>query len=396
MNPIVKIKFQIGKNLNEELIINKKSEISIQLLTFFHKFNIQNREMKTIVKQYVINFIENAKKRVNLKIKINKDTLTLNPNKSNKLKIEFELKKNKHLEDKKFVKKNSEEVLNKIKKFAFCRRKSGIEKIQFNLINKLIPKKRNNFNKTNLQNKIKTIASHKSIKSTKKKTSKIEKIEGLEKLKLNLNSKEIETKRTKRTKINSIKNFLSFTKESPKKKYNKKKLVLDENDINWLGTFENKDDLKDINLYKDLNKSLKDKNINSQFQTKKYFFKKKTHFSSDVISIDKTLNNNMKTPSFHLLNKFSKIKKRGFKNKKNYFKDHFLFKIISKEEMKIIFNELDQKEIGLIGAKNLNLRKMSAKNLEIYENLFLHFYQNPNLLFDFEDFVYQSILHVKL
>ena len=213
-------------------------------------------------------------------------------------------------------------------------------------------------------------------------------------------------------------------------KFGEKKIMnINENNLKWVGTFD-KQYFKPVNIYSEPNeisknnfllkknfsetqnkniykipkknisklKKKKQRKINnlSEIHTKKNFYnKKKFYESSEKLLMKKTLKKSFKNPS--IMN-FSKIKKRGLNPKKINSKkeNNFLFKIISKDELKKIFDDLDQKKMGLIGAKNLNFRKISANNLKILESLLLNFYNRPNLFYDFEDFIEQCKLYIKI
>ncbi len=375
--PFLNIKFHIGKNKIEEIKISDVNEVNSKLLLFFEKFNICNQEMKNLVKNNIMNFIENEKNDNNVKIKISKEKGKNVEN--DKFTVQMKKPERNKIDEKKIVKKDLEYFLNKNKN-RFCRRKSGIEILQLNLKNKLNKKILNNTNLENkLEKKLNSYVETNSTKTTAKNSLTKNKLKVSSKIKIN----QFDTMQMKTTKNISFKRFHSLSNESPLKQNRNKKLEFDEADLNWLGTFENQES-QEFNIYdKDRIPTIKTsrRHVNKN--------PKKLDNSTEVLP-----SNHLETPNFPNKNHYSKIKKRGSIIQKNSTKN-FLFKILSIEELKNIFNLLDQKETGLIGAKNLNLRKVSSKHLQMMENVFLHFYNNPNLLFDFNDFIFQCQMLIK-
>ena len=328
-----------------------------------------------------------------------------------KKKIQSKKQKKKKFKKKKYVKKTEYYLNNKKKKNDFRRRKSGIEKIQNTLKNKLKNSKLNTPLKKKTKKKF--LTERNIIKTNKQNILKRNVLSNLNKIQLD----DLQEKDTLKINNNLINQTCSFNSDKSNlyiSKFGTKKINFDENNLNWLGTFDQQY-FKAVNIYSEPKKICKNnfeliknnsnnsglkKNKNfSEIQTKKKFYKQKLHESSDKLLKKKLLTKSFKNNNTS--NYFSKIKKRGFNQKIkniNFSKteNHFLFKIISKEDLKNIFNDLDQKKMGLIGAKNLNFRKISAKNLKLFETLLLKFYENPNLVYDFEDFIKQCKLYIKV
>jgi len=67
--------------------------------------------------------------------------------------------------------------------------------------------------------------------------------------------------------------------------------------------------------------------------------------------------------------------------------DNYIFKVLPKEQLKMIFDKLDSHGSGLIGPKNLNLRSLSAEHLKMLEGVVVEIFKaEQNAYFTFPDF----------
>lgn len=77
--------------------------------------------------------------------------------------------------------------------------------------------------------------------------------------------------------------------------------------------------------------------------------------------------------------------------------DNYAFKIIPKDQLKLIFEQLDSNHSGLIGPKNLNLRSLSSEHLKILEGVVIEiFKRDKNTFFTLHDFCQLVKDHVKI
>ena len=60
----------------------------------------------------------------------------------------------------------------------------------------------------------------------------------------------------------------------------------------------------------------------------------------------------------------------------------------SKKDLREIFFKLDKSKSGLINSSNLNLRNISAKNLDVFSDVIIEIYKHSTDFYNFDNFFY--------